>query len=376
VNFDHLCPELRLQALCLPPPHPAPVNRGGRPGLRFNDRRDVLLLCNEIAGALARRGESSRNPELRPLLRHIRRALQRGEGLLARRLSAQADAIGRYSQTSILKPAEAMPVIDRAVAEEFARRTGKSISERTVRWIRADKRLAALVGKPVFEPPDWLVEQTKQIWLRQRASQYLTPAVMAKIARGEILLREFDGHIHLTPTTDGMIAGPAPRPRVGTHCGCAREESQPKGGLPGSTSAPARRMIRASWSPLEVVSPLVVFPGEFPAAFFRLLPSATGATLPASWRSGPCASTGLACGRNRATTGRIRTIGMRAATLLRDAAPLGRAGTRSASITGSARLPSPRGFASCAPSPRGFASCARWRSRRSRPRPRRRCERR
>jgi hypothetical protein len=62
-NHDHLCPELRLQALCLPIPD---RNTGGRPGLSFKDRRDVRILWNEIAGGLARLGQSSRDPGLNP----------------------------------------------------------------------------------------------------------------------------------------------------------------------------------------------------------------------------------------------------------------------------------------------------------------------
>jgi hypothetical protein len=225
--YDHLCPD---QALCLPIPG---RNTGGRPGLSFNLRRDVRILWNEIASSLARRGQSSRDPGLNPLLRQIKRAHKRGNGALAQRLSAQADARGRFHQRPILRPVETEAIIDKMVAEEFERQTGKRISERSVRRIRDDDRLTALVGKPIFEPPDWLVRETQQIWLRRRAAHHLSPAIMAKINRGELLLREIDGRLHLEPTTDGVIPGAAPCPRVGTHCGWEREKSQPKGRLAG-----------------------------------------------------------------------------------------------------------------------------------------------
>jgi hypothetical protein len=54
---------------------------------------------------------------------------------------------------------------------------------------------------------------------------------MAKVDRGEIIISEIDGHVSLVPVTNGVIGGPAPRPRVGTHCGWMREGSQPAGRL-------------------------------------------------------------------------------------------------------------------------------------------------
>jgi hypothetical protein len=113
-----------------------------------------------------------------------------------------------------------MPVKNRMVIERFKQKTGKEVSERTVRRVRDYKHLDELVGPSISEVPDWLVKETQQIWLRQRAAAHLSPEVMGKIARGEVVLDEIDGRIRLRQVvpigTIETVPGPAPRPRLRT----------------------------------------------------------------------------------------------------------------------------------------------------------------
>jgi hypothetical protein len=87
---------LATESLVLGLPMPNPP-RGGRPGLSFNDRRDFLLIRNEIVNSLVRRGRPSRDPILRTLIKQIGRARERGNILRASRLSDQADKVGRFN---------------------------------------------------------------------------------------------------------------------------------------------------------------------------------------------------------------------------------------------------------------------------------------
>jgi hypothetical protein len=195
-----MTPEYSTLAMPDPP-------RGGRPGLSFNDRRDFLLIRNEIINSLVRRGRATRDPVLRTLIKQIGRARERGNILQEARLSRKADRVGRFNSTPILKPADLDPALDRMAIEEFEREKGKRISERTARRIREDEPLVALVGKPVYEVPDWLVVETRRIWLRRRASGYLTPEVLAKVDRGEVALAEVDGRICVGQVGNGVLAG-------------------------------------------------------------------------------------------------------------------------------------------------------------------------
>jgi hypothetical protein len=55
------------------------------------------------------------------------------------------------------------------------------------------------VGRPIYEVPEWLVVETRRIWLRRRAAKYLTPTMLAKVDRGEVVLSEHMGGVALDP---------------------------------------------------------------------------------------------------------------------------------------------------------------------------------
>jgi hypothetical protein len=178
VPFDHLPTETRLMALGLPIPD---KNPGGR--LSFRERMEIGIRVREVHDSFARFGRSTRHPRLDPVLKKVRGLLANNNVGGAARLSKEADALGRYHQIPILKPAVPLPEIDRIVAQE------RGITARKVRTVREDNRIAELVGLPLWKPKDWL----ERARLCRRAKPLVTPAYLAKVDRGEIVLGESFG---------------------------------------------------------------------------------------------------------------------------------------------------------------------------------------
>jgi hypothetical protein len=153
------------------------------------------------------------------------------------------------------------------------------------------------VGRPIYEVPAWLVEAQLQRWLRDRAAEYLTPEVMAKVARGEIILTEVDGRICVRQVGNGLLAG-FPRKdilagaahRVGCEEPYYRRKLEPgelKGSdLPAAKFIPAKRWVHlwpgavAGWIK-DGPRPPVIHPGRrdrqrFVVAFWAAAYSALG----------------------------------------------------------------------------------------------------
>jgi hypothetical protein len=181
-DYSTLPGELRLEALGLCEPDTDVRNPVGRPRrLPFRERLEIGVRWREMECELARRGRSTEHPNLRPLLRQIARARKPGSGEAWKipHQSAKADALGRFHSVPILPPTETMPEIDRLVAKEFTK-PGRKITPRMVRSIRADRRIAALVGLPVWEPREWQIEAERDFAARQAAKRLMTPQRYAK----------------------------------------------------------------------------------------------------------------------------------------------------------------------------------------------------
>jgi hypothetical protein len=182
-NYEDLAAELRLQALCLPVPT---INRGGRPRqLIFRRRLDIGGLYWKMSGGFARRGRSTRDPALNPILKQIGRRRAAGNLFAAARLSKQADQLGRFNSVPILPP-ESLPATDEAVAREYARLTGFRTTVRMVRASRTDKRVRTILGPLPWEVPEWLVKEAEQMQLRAQALALVTPE---RLAKGDLYLR-------------------------------------------------------------------------------------------------------------------------------------------------------------------------------------------
>jgi hypothetical protein len=194
-DYSSLPAELRLQVLGLP----LPARPVGRPRkLSFKEQVKVGIRLREVYDGFARFGRSTQHPKLPSLVKRIRQMLADDEAWRAARLSREADDLGRFHSTPILKPAENLPVAYRVVAEEFG------IKPRMVRSVHEDKRIVELVGLPAWElkkeTREWLeggaqrawVHQ-RRAWVRRRASQLLTPEYLFKVYRGEVVLGEAHG---------------------------------------------------------------------------------------------------------------------------------------------------------------------------------------
>jgi hypothetical protein len=184
--YEQLPLELRLMALGLKPPSP----RGRPRALSFRQRLAVAVRWGEVRAQLARRGRSTRRPELAPILKQIGR--QRAKNALPWRiaeLSRKADQVGRYHSTPVLPPDEPKPAIDRMVAQEFG------ITERMVRKLRSDPKLQPFIGPEPWVPRVWEVAEAKRASLRRQAAHLLTPERLAKAEIGD---RYVDGAWRLT----------------------------------------------------------------------------------------------------------------------------------------------------------------------------------
>jgi hypothetical protein len=183
---------------------PGPIGR--RPTLAFQQRVKVGVLWRETYDGLARRGRSTEDPRLAPILKRIAkmRAKNAAPWRIAE-LSRKADQIGRHSSVPILPPKEKRPEIDRLVAEK----TG--LTARMVRTIRADPRIIALVGLPVWVPREWQREGKQQFEFRRRVLALVTPE---RFAKGDIAL--VNGQLVARGIAEpGVIPGSGPCHRVG-----------------------------------------------------------------------------------------------------------------------------------------------------------------
>jgi hypothetical protein len=171
----------RLQALGLCEPDTDLRNPVGRPrALSFRERLEIGFRWRKKERELAPRGRSTEHPNLQPLLRQIRRLHANGEVVKAAALSVRADAIGRFHFTPKLPPEESNPDIDRLVARESTKLLGRKITERMVRSIRTDRRIAALVGPPAWEKREWEARAERDFAARQAAKRLMTPQRYAK----------------------------------------------------------------------------------------------------------------------------------------------------------------------------------------------------
>jgi hypothetical protein len=213
-------------------PEPAPPSKPrGRPRvLSFQQRLEIAIRWRETHDSLARRGRSTRHPKLTPILKQIGRETKKNTVEFrinktdARReinpvaqgrinvLSRRADALGRYSQTPILPPDVSLPEVDRKVAKK----TG--LTERMVRKVRSDKRIAALVGLPIWVPRPWQVDVEQRAKFKRQALALITPE---RFEKGDLA----DGKgglvglgrlgLDISHAALDVIPGPGPRHRVG-----------------------------------------------------------------------------------------------------------------------------------------------------------------
>jgi len=169
------------------PPEPPPRSRGRPPVLAsFTERIRAAQAIRKIENSLAREGETTGNPAaLKPILNRIGRLHDKGgvlpfqinrHSLEAGRLSTEADRLGRFHSTEILKPTESEPEINKLAAKQLAPQF-PGLTDRMVRSIRGDERLEEFLPQPAWVLPEW----EKKAALRFRAGKLLTPEYLAKI---------------------------------------------------------------------------------------------------------------------------------------------------------------------------------------------------
>src|SRR5262249_27521878 len=94
--------------------------------------------------------------------------------------SRKADQIGRFSSTEILPPDDALPDIDKAVADEL------NLTERMVRRVRSDPRMRPFMGTPPWTVRAFEREGFERVELNRLVNALLTPE---RLAKGDIAYR-------------------------------------------------------------------------------------------------------------------------------------------------------------------------------------------
>src|SRR5262249_28277328 len=146
------------------------------------ERIRVAQARRATANSLARLGQTTRNPELVPILKRIGRLRAKGAlpGLVSRlsmeanRLSKEADRLGRFHSTEILPPAESERQIDKLVAKQLAPQF-PGLTGRMVRSVGTDKSLEPFLPQPLWVPSEWERECARQFCIIRRARGLLTP---------------------------------------------------------------------------------------------------------------------------------------------------------------------------------------------------------